>query len=406
VVFGPTALLGVSTLVITAVVVGKLSSLSKEQRERIRQREESEGEQRIQTQFLSLLNRITRDALQAENLSSMLHVLAKQIGELFAADDCFIALWDEALEVPILSAAYGSRGEAYDSIQFERGEPSLIATVLKSGHGMAVEDAGNSPYINPKEAAALASHSLLGLPLVADNKKLGAIILSFGQTRHFSQEEVDRGELAAGQIALAMTKVRLLEDAQRRLKELTGLHEISRIFAVSSNVRHVYGLLTEKLSNLIGAEKCFIALYDAQGSEMRAQAPGYGIGENTIIGLRFPASMAATLWVSGQRDIFLGNDPKNFPSRFKELSQVFGARSMLVAPMRSEGQLIGMVFAANKIEGFNQDDVRLMSIFAGQATMVIQGARLFDSTQQQARRQSALLQLSNRLAAQRDEKAI
>jgi diguanylate cyclase (GGDEF)-like protein len=404
-VFEPTDLLGVFTLLLSALVVGQLSSLTRKQRARLREREAMEREQCTQTSFLSLLNRITRDALQADNLSSMIHVLAKQVSELFSADDCFISLWDDVHEAPFLSAAYGPHARIYRAIRFEPGASSPDTIVLKSGRYLAVEDIADSPYVHPKVKGALAGQSLLGLPLIVENKKLGVIILSFNEKR-FSREEIAQGELAATQIALAITKIRLLEDAQRRLTELTGLHELSKIFGASNNIKHVYGLLTEKLASLIGAQKCFIALYDAQSAEMRAQAPNFGIGENTMVGLHFPASLAATLWVSSREDVFLANNPKDFPSRFKEISQVFGAKSMLVAPMRSESQLIGMVFAANKPEGFNQDDMRLMSIFAGQVTMVIQGTRLFEATQQQAKRQSALLQLSTRLAVQLDEKDI
>ena len=55
--------------------------------------------------FLTLLNDITRAALETPDLKTMLQTLADRLAELFGADGCYLTLWDEAAQRAIPAAA-------------------------------------------------------------------------------------------------------------------------------------------------------------------------------------------------------------------------------------------------------------------------------------------------------------
>jgi diguanylate cyclase (GGDEF)-like protein len=67
---------------------------------------------------------------------------------------------------------------------------------------------------------------MLALPLIANEEPLGAALISFHARHSFNAREIAMGEQAAGQIALAVYKVRLLEELQRQaiVDELTGVY--------------------------------------------------------------------------------------------------------------------------------------------------------------------------------------
>lgn len=52
-------------------------------------------------------------------------------------------------------------------------------------------------------------------------------------------------------------------------------------------------------------------------------------------------------------------------------------RSMLVAPLCIKGESIGVLDIVNKSGEFTKDDLRVMSIFADQAAITIENARLY-----------------------------
>jgi len=79
----------------------------------------------------------------------------------------------------------------------------------------------------------------------------------------------------------------------------------------------------------------------------------------------------------------VSNDPA-------ELSQGFGEggeqpTALLAVPLRVKGSIIGALDMVNKPGGFTQEDVRVSSIFAGQAAMAIENARLYEQAQELAR---------------------
>ena len=69
---------------------------------------------------------------------------------------------------------------------------------------------------------------MIGVPLIADGKKLGAALISYNQPRKFTPDDVSLGEEVSAQIALALSKIRLLEVERRRADELEALRADGR----------------------------------------------------------------------------------------------------------------------------------------------------------------------------------
>src|SRR5262249_54370387 len=158
-------------------------------------------EHRAHAAFLALLNSITARAFEADNLSATLEILTEQITKLYEADDGFLTFWDADKKMSIPTVAYGSMHDIYPYMRFEPGEQTLATAVIQARHPIPVTDVDNSPYISSKVAALFPSHSVLGLPLILQDRNLGAFILSYSQPHEFSDDELAHAELTAEQIA-------------------------------------------------------------------------------------------------------------------------------------------------------------------------------------------------------------
>ncbi len=82
-----------------------------------------------------------------------------------------------------------------------------------------------------------------------------------------------------------------------------------------------------------------------------------------------------------QGEPLLVNDP---PRQLKANCWHPDLQSLLVIPLCVEGTIIGVINVINKPEGFNNDDIRIMKLFADQAAIAIENARLYQQSEQLA----------------------
>jgi diguanylate cyclase (GGDEF)-like protein len=104
--------------------------------------------------------------------------------------------------------------------------------VLRHGQAIAVDDIHNTTFIDHDLSLTFPLHSMMGLPLISDGTRLGAVIIGFEKAHHFTAEEILKGEQISNQVALAISKVRLYAQIQQMAMtdELTGLYNRRGIF--------------------------------------------------------------------------------------------------------------------------------------------------------------------------------
>jgi len=241
--------------------------------------------------------------------------------------------------------------------------------------------------------------SLLGLPLIIGQRKLGVIILEFGKPRNFNQDEIIRAENATRHISLTLEKGLSLENAEQSVQELTGLYEISKTFNTQHPTENIYGSLVKRMAKLVGSQMCVLCLHDSSNDEIHAQVSGFGVKDKLLDKFHFPAqAMLEAADFTAHNSVILSKDRENIPPEIQQIIRRFKIKTAIVAAMHAEDELLGFVFAANKPLGFSKDDARMMGVFARQAATVINSARSFKKEQKQTERLSALFKLSTDLA--------
>lgn len=261
-------------LLIIAIAVGKLRGVIHQRSAAILKLEPGESERQAHTNFLEMLNEITALALEADTLESTFKILGERISTLFQANDCFFSLWDETKRVPVPTAAYGSMSDIFPYVQFEPGERTLGASVLAAGRPIAVPDIEDSAHISPNVAAIYPSRSMLGLPLIAQHRKLGVLHLGYKKIRAFNEKDLLRARLTAEQVSLVLSKTFLLEEERKRVKQLTALHDISLIAINVDNEDELIHRVTEVIGQNLFPDNFGILLLDEQSRILHAH-PSY-----------------------------------------------------------------------------------------------------------------------------------
>ena len=353
-----------------------LEELVLERTERLNQR----------TRHLELLNDITNAAIGAQTFQEMLQTLADRLGELIGAEGCYITLWDEANQKAIPGAAYGPLRDSYPSFRPQPGENTLTEAVFKRKAPIVVEDAHHSPYISPNISKNFPGHSLLGLPLIANEQKLGAALIAFNQPHLFTDLEISDCQQAVAQIALTIAKNKALETESLARQRAEMLQKATRALSASLELQEIFDIILQSLREVVPYDSA--SVQQLRG-DMLTIIGGHGFPNiSDLVGVSFDLNQndSPNVEVIQQRKTIMYDDAaQKYPTFRRSPHAEANIRSWMGVPLIARGEMIGMIALDRKqSHSFTTSDAELVEAFAVQAAISIQNARLFDETQSYA----------------------
>ena len=166
---------------------------------------------------LAAIQRVVDAALTPLALDEMLGELLRRISEVLGVDGASFVLDDDEGEFSIVQAAEGVPGVVRTPYEL-RGE-GPVARVLDERRPLIVDDATKNELLRqPLPGAAVTS--LLSVPLVVDQRALGALTVGTLFARSFTAEDASLLQLAADRAAMAIERTRLFEREHRIAQQL------------------------------------------------------------------------------------------------------------------------------------------------------------------------------------------
>ena len=369
-------------------------------------RKRTDDELRTQNEYLAILNEMNQAILLSNDYDATLQTLAFNMKQIIKADDCYILRWDEETKMPIPVTTTAKLDFQFKDSAIYPEEISVTAAILRADRVIAVDDALNSPYLNPEIIKRFPAKSLIGIPLIAGGQKLGVAIIAFNTPHSFSLEEVQRAEQAGNHVAVALLDIQQNLEIQRRLKESNALTEISH--ALSETERggtdKVLQLIVDSARDLIGqADESVIHLMDTEQETLIARAiSGFNSGtrpsERPNIG---PKEGVSGHVIATGETVNIGDINDSSLYVHKETSPNY--RSLLVAPVQSGEQSIGTISVqSSELNAFTTRNVELLKALSIQAAIALENARLFEATQQSLKEVNALYQINRGMASSLD----
>jgi len=329
---------------------------------------------------LNLLHEILHSALQASDLHKMSQSLVDSLAVLIGADGCFLAIWDEKKRQATPLAAYGPFHETYMSISARPHEKTLTASTLKAGHPLVVPDVLQSPYISRRIARQFPARSILALPLIVGETKLGAILLSFNEEHVFDPDEIATGEQAAGLVALTLAKFQAVQHAYRLAEESETLRKAGAAVAATLNSNEAVDRVLEQLAIVVSYDSASVQLLKDGRLEI---VGGRGWSDPAaVIGIRFPVpgDNPNSIVIQTRKSYILEEADKAYP-QFNNPPHSH-IRSWLGVPLIVRQQVIGLLAIDSSQPGrFTADQARMVSAFADHVAVALENARLFGEVQ-------------------------
>jgi signal transduction histidine kinase len=205
--------------------------------------------------------------------------------------------------------------------------------------------------------------------------------------------EVLRSQLQSGRADLPFFEKRL-EDIAKVIQETqedrktTGqqervakLYEVSRVIGSSLDLQTVLDQVMDAIIQLTLAERGFLMLVDDDGALKVQVARNFDQENVSAESFALSRTVTSRVMESGESIVTTNaqEDPR-FASAHSIVSQAL--RSIMVAPLRARGNIIGVVYVDNRLKSglFSEADLDMLQAFAGQAAVAIDNARLFSAT--------------------------
>jgi adenylate cyclase len=161
---------------------------------------------------------------------------------------------------------------------------------------------------------------------------------------------------------------------------LLALTEISQVINSSLDLDDVLRIVMDNIVRLTGAERGFMMLRDHDGQMTTRIARNWE--QESLNESEHAVSRTVIEKVIETGEAILTTNAQEDPRFGKQESIIaFNLRSILCVPLKVKNDLIGVIYADNRIRTgiFNESQRDLLGVFANQAAIAIENARLFAS---------------------------
>ncbi|WFU22533.1 GAF domain-containing protein [Bradyrhizobium sp. CB1717] len=262
-------------------------------------------------------------------------------------------------------------------------------------------EADDVPELNRNLARLRGFRSVLFMPLMNRGTPVGMISVTRAEPGAFATDLVQLLQTFADQAVIAIENARLFNETREALERQTATADILKVMAASpSDVQPVFDAIAANANRLIGGFSTAVLRYNDGAAHLAAFTPTDPAGDR-VLQASFPVPFAQfppyRLVANGAAAQL--PDTELEPAA-RDIARARGYRSMLFAPLMSEGEAIGIIIATRRATGaFAEHHVRLLQTFADQAVIAIKNVSLFNATREALERQTATADILKVIAA-------
>jgi PAS domain S-box-containing protein len=354
---------------------------------------------------LGVMYALARRMAAVPDAEQLLSLLVEEAAGLLGAEAAGIRLLEG--DELVLSARTAAAADVMMRSRIKVGE-SLTGRVVSTGEPLAIEDLVEDRRLDPAHiqgAVALGFHGFLGVPLTLHGRVIGALNVYTKPRRAFTKDDVSLLSALADQASIAITKNRLLRDAEdaraaverlyaeshAREQEATKLYEITSQLASSLDVDVILDQIVGKTVDLLGSDAAGIYTYDERRGGLTFRR-GLNLDPNMTRHLVLePGEGVAGRAYAQRRPVWTGDRLADAALVYTPVAGTLvgelAPRAYLAVPIIIRGEVLGVLvdyfFAPH---AFSPKEVQLLSTLADHAAIALDNARHYAEARTQQTR--------------------
>jgi PAS domain S-box-containing protein/putative nucleotidyltransferase with HDIG domain len=359
----------------------------------ITRHEQVEEALRQRAEELAALQATVLEIAAPFDLPTQLNLVVERAVDLLKASEGGMYLCDPEREEVRCVVSYKTVSD-YTGVVLKYGE-GAAGVVAQTGKPLIIDDyrtwAGRAVVFNME----MPFSAVLSVPMIWQGRLNGVIhVLEKTEFRHFSQADLELLNMFAAHAAIAVEHARLYDTAQREIAERRRTedilarrsHEMVELYNTSleinsqQDVPTLLSSIVRRATELLNVNMGGLYLMEPDGQSLKLVV-GYNLPEETIgTILKLGEGLSGMVAETGLPQMI-----DNY-EQWDQRSQVydrFKFRRVLAVPLKIQNRIIGVINADDNqgTMSFSEADIRLLCLFADQAAVAVEKARLYGELQ-------------------------
>ncbi len=347
--------------------------------------------------LLELLMNVSREVATALDLRTVLQRLLFAAIQYVGGERGSIVVMDDLGKPVDATIVYGKQFHDHTTQQLretvERGlagwvvqhcKPALVADTSKDERWLRRAD---------DSVDKSGAKSAICVPLMARDRLVGVLTLVHSIPNAFNEQHLKLMQAIADQASVAVLNARLYTESQRTARVMSALAEGAAAINTSLEMPDVWRRILNQTMQALQVETVALALIDNTSNDLVFHAAA-GHNSGNIPGRHIPHKQGlAGLVVSEGRGLVVPAVRQD--SRHSEVDRFGGIemRAIAIAPIQSQGKVIGVLEAVNPISGaFDLDAMVVMTGLGSLAGTTIQNAEFLERLQKAHQRYHELFE--------------
>ncbi|MDX2163533.1 MAG: GAF domain-containing protein [bacterium] len=268
-----------------------------------------------------------------------------------------------------------------------------------------IDDVLSNTQLDIMEQAGIESigvRSVAFLPLRVSGQSIGTLVIGSRQPYTYTDRDLRIYRSFSEQASLRLEATRLLEQTQRRARQLATSAEVSSYASSLLDLQFLLPRIVDLIKDQFRYDHVQIFMMDDadEFAELRASTGEPG---RQLLGIKHrlakgSSSVIGQVTLTGQPTI--AADTADASVIHRPNPYLPNTRSEMAIPLMLKGRIVGALdVQSNQPNAFDEDDISVLRTLAAQISVAIDNAELYEDAQRRASETSFLFNVTSRAAA-------
>jgi PAS domain S-box-containing protein len=226
--------------------------------------------------------------------------------------------------------------------------------------------------------------SEVDVPMKVGQELVGVLVVESNRPDAFDGDDFEILTSAANQAAIAIGRTRLMAAERQKASEQQALLDTIADLSAQLELGSLLKAVLERAVALLHVTHGELAIFEPETEELVVVASHITMGKRETTGTRMKIGEGAMGHVAQTLEPLVIDSYQEWVGRSAQYAKV-DFHGVMVAPLLIGGKLVGAIAVMDRDPDrrFGEDDLRLIRMFASQAAIAVENARLYTASRQQ-----------------------
>ena len=226
--------------------------------------------------------------------------------------------------------------------------------------------------------------SEVDVPMKVGHELVGVLVVESNRPDAFGDDDFEILTSAANQAAIAIGRTRLMAAERQKASEQQALLDTIADLSAQLELGSLLQAVLERAVALLRVSHGELAIFEPETEELVVVASHITMGKRETTGTRMKIGEGAMGHVARTLEPLVIDSYQEWAGRSEQYAKV-DFHGVMVAPLLIGGKLVGAIAVMDRDPDrrFGEDDLRLIRMFASQAAIAVENARLYTASRQQ-----------------------